>query len=180
MTRDDFICQSRRLIGQSLPTPRFEPGNHRKPAKPLSLFSEQPLVRSKTGEKDKRTVVRAHFVIFASIAKDASPERRRRRPLPRGGGRVLGRWGRDRFGDSHKHTIEILKDVIAPEAQDPYASLREFLSSRLVDGGLLLHRMLLAIQLDSEPRLIAVEVENVAANGMLAPELQAAESTRAQ
>jgi len=89
---------------------------------------------------------------------------------------VNGRKGKRAY--LFQHPIELLHHFVIPNAQNPITSLPQPGIALMVVFGLL--RVLSAIHLDDEVVLVAYEIDDVAPDRLLAFELQAHESVRAQ
>lgn len=78
-----------------------------------------------------------------------------------------------RLSDLLQHGVEIGQYLIVPETQDPIAVVGQPRRPTLID--LNLTDVVPAVNLNDNAVFEATEVHNVAANGMLAPELGAVE-----
>jgi len=80
--------------------------------------------------------------------------------------------------DHGEDRLLLFEDIIVPETQDAEAHrLDRFCSRRVLRQP---SRMLAPIQLDDQPAFEAGEIDDMAANGMLAPELAAHQAAIAQ
>jgi len=93
-----------------------------------------------------------------------------------------GRVGASGFGqrilDAAYDRVDVVQDVVVPEAQDTIALRFQEFGSPVVLLGLC--KMLAAVQFDNQLCLRRAEVDNISADGVLSAELDAIESLEAQ
>ncbi len=82
--------------------------------------------------------------------------------------------------DRIRHRICVLECIDVGESQHPNSQFRECLGSPLVVGPALMGRVLAAIKFNSDGVLLAIEIEYVSGDRMLAAELQAREALIAE
>jgi len=79
-----------------------------------------------------------------------------------------------------QHSFHTVQQIIVPESDDPYArSLKNFRPLFVIQT-LLIAIMPSAIKLNSNPRIMTVEVEDISTKWILPPELKTTETTSSQ
>ena len=74
--------------------------------------------------------------------------------------------------DQLKHPIEILEDITCADAKRPNACIAEPCIAIFVHGRTVTKVVSCTIYFDAQPRLFAVEIENVGTRRVLLPELK--------
>jgi hypothetical protein len=85
---------------------------------------------------------------------------------------------RQRIKNFCKHRIELLQDLVVPEAQDAVAARIQQFGARIVKFSH--RRMLPAVNLDDELFLQTNKIHDIRRNRILAPELESTEFTGPQ